>query len=178
MTLRIGNAATARYRRAMQRNALLLILLGSVAVVGGALLTQYVGGLVPCELCLLERWPYYIGIPVALLTLIAGRHRAPASIGAAVLALIFIGSSGLAFYHAGVERHWFEGPSACTASTTVATTIEQLRAQLMATQPVLCDQPQWSFHGLTLAGLNVLASLGLALLSLVALRAALSRRRS
>ncbi len=178
MTMYIGSEGTTRYLRAMRRNALLLVLLGSVAVVGGALLTQFVGGLVPCELCLLERWPYYIGIPVALLALLAGRRRAPASAAIAVLALIFIGSSGIAFYHVGVERHWFEGPSACTSPTTVAKTIDELRAQLMATQPVLCDQPQWSFHGITLAGLNLLASIGLALLSIQALRAALPRRRS
>jgi disulfide bond formation protein DsbB len=162
----------------MRRNALILVLLGGIAVIAGAWAFQVVGGLVPCELCLYERWPYYIGIPVAVLALLAGRRRAPAVSLIALLALVFIASSALAFYHVGVEKHWFEGPSACTSPTTPATTLEQLRAQLMATQPVLCDQPQWSLFGVTLAGFNFLASLVLALLSLTAFRAALSRRRS
>lgn len=166
---------TARYPRAMQRAALSLVLAGSIAVIGAALLTQYVGGLVPCELCLLERWPYYIGIPAAAAALVAD-HRGLKAAAAAIVALIFIVSTGLAFYHVGVERQWFQGPTACTGPTVVAHTIAELRAQLMAQQTVRCDVPQWSLHGLTLAGLNFFASLALAVLSLVALKAAVRRR--
>ena len=177
MTVHIGRDEGTRYRHAMRRNALVLVLVGSIAVIGGALAFQFIGGLAPCELCLLERWPYYVGIPVAVLALLAGRRPVPAAITTGALALIFIASSVLAFYHVGVEKHWFEGPTACTSPTTVAKTLDQLRAQLMGTQPVMCDVPQWSLFGITLAGYNFLASVALALLSLQALRAVLSRRR-
>lgn len=160
----------------MQRAALPLVLLGSVAVIGGALLFQYAGGLAPCELCLLERWPYYIGIPVTLLALVAGGRRAVAVGLVAIVLLLFLGSSALAFYHVGVEQHWFQGPTACTGSSNAAQTLEELRAQLMAQQPVRCDEPQWSLIGVSLAGWNLLASVALALLSLAALRDAMGRR--
>ena len=160
----------------MQRSALLLVLLGSVAVIGGALLFQFVGGLVPCELCLAERWPYYIGIPVTLAALCVGGRR-PLTLGLiAVVLLLFLGSTALAFYHVGVEQHWFQGPTACTGGSGGAQTLDELRAQLMATQPVRCDEPQWSLFGVSLAGWNLVASAALAVLSFAALREARGRR--
>jgi disulfide bond formation protein DsbB len=159
------------------RPALLLMLLASAATVGAALLFQYVGGLAPCELCLMERWPYYIGIPVIVLALAAGGWRAIATGLIVVVLLLFIGSSVLAFYHVGVEQHWFQGPTACTSPAT-AKTLEELRAQLMAQQPVLCDQVQWSLFGVSLAGWNFLASVVLALLSIAALGGVRGRREA
>ncbi|MGH7210647.1 MAG: VTT domain-containing protein, partial [Acetobacteraceae bacterium] len=115
------SAASPRYLRSMQRAALPLVLFGSIAVIAGALLFQYVGGLAPCELCLLERWPYYIAIPVTLLALAAGRHRRLGAVWIAVVVVIFLASTGLGFYHVGVEHQWFAGPTACTGSTTAHT---------------------------------------------------------
>jgi disulfide bond formation protein DsbB len=147
-----------------------LVFFGAVAAIGGALLFQYVGGLAPCELCLYERWPYYAAIPVALPMLHRPVMRGDARLAAAILLLIFIASSALAFYHVGVEQHWFAGPTACTGSGAAARTIEELQAQLMAQQPVRCDQPQFSSFGITLAGWNLVASAVLAALALAALR--------
>src|ERR1700733_12674807 len=100
------------------RALLILVLLGSTAAIGGALLSQYVGGLVPCELCLLERWPYYIGMPLSLLVIATGGKRGLLIGGSALVVLVFLASSGLAFYHVGVEQHWFAGPTACTGGST------------------------------------------------------------
>jgi|SRR5579872_1722816 len=141
------------------RSILLVVLLASVAVVGGALLFQYVGGLQPCELCLAERWPYYGAIVIAGLALATDQRRALAGIG--LLALIFIGSAGLAGYHVGVEQHWIEGPTACAGGASGAKTPEELLKFLQNQQPVRCDEIQWSLLGLSLAGWNVVTSLGL-----------------
>jgi disulfide bond formation protein DsbB len=164
-----------RLSRASDRD-FLAVLLGSAAAIGGALLFQYAGGLAPCELCLLERWPYYVGIPVTLVLLLA-RGRRPVLVGGgALVALIFLASSALAFYHVGVEQHWFAGPTACTGGPTTARTIEELQAQLLAQQPVRCDVPQWTLVGVSLAGWNLLASLALTVLSWDGLRAAMRER--
>src|ERR1700681_2295470 len=106
------------------RLVLLAVLAASIAVAGGALLLQYVGGLQPCELCLAERWPYYVAIPVAAVALAAGARGAPWGVG--LLALIFLGSAGLAGYHVGVEQHWIAGPAACTGGASGAKTAEEL----------------------------------------------------
>ena len=154
------------------RIVLALVLLGSIAVIGGALFSQYVGGLYPCELCLLERWPYYVGIPIALLAWLAGGRSGLQVPGIALflLFLIYTVSGGLAFYHVGVEQHWFAGPTACTGPGGAAHSVEELKAQLLAQQPVRCDEVQWSLFGVSLAGLNLVASVVLAGLSLFAWR--------
>lgn len=150
------------------RRAPLVLLLASAAVVGTALLSQYVGGLQPCELCLYQRWPYYGVIAITLVAAAAG-NRALTGAVVVLAALAFLAGAGLAFYHVGVEQHWFAGPSACT-SAVGGDSLEEFKRRLLAQPVVACDQPQWSLFGVTMAGWNVVASLGLALLSLAALR--------
>ena len=138
------------------------VLAASVIVLGTALLSQYWGGLLPCELCLLQRWPWWIAIGIAVAAWLIG-DRLALVIPALLLAIVFLTSAGIAFYHVGVEQHWFAGPTACTSSIGGnATTIEELRRQLEATPPVMCDHVQWSLFGISLAGWNLLASLLLA----------------
>ena len=147
----------------------LAILVASAALVGSALLFQYVGGLQPCELCLYERWPYYAMIVLSALALAARRPGVSAWV-TGIAALTFLAGAGLAFYHVGVELHWFAGPSACTGAAGGGGSIEDFRKQLMAQQPVRCDEPQWSLIGISLAGWNLLASLALLVFCVSALR--------
>lgn len=131
----------------MPRTALLAVLILSVAIVGGALIAQYWGGLRPCELCLYERWPYYATVALVVVALVIGRRGV--SRAALMLAgLIFLAGAVLAFYHVGVEQHWFAGPTACTSTTLGAGSVEALRQQLLATPTVRCDEIQWSVFGL------------------------------
>jgi disulfide bond formation protein DsbB len=134
------------------------VLTTGVVVLGGALLSQYWGGLAPCELCLLQRWPWGAAIVISFIAMMVGSRPALPWV-ALLLAAVFAIGSGLAFYHAGVEQHWFTGPTACTAPSTVADTVEQLKAQLLRQQPVRCDEPAWTLWGVSLAGWNLLASL-------------------
>ena len=122
----------------------LTFLIASAAIVGTALGSQYLGGLSPCELCLLERWPYYIAIIVA--------------------------AFGFAAYHVAVEQHWIAGPTACTGGLGQASSPDQLLQMLQARQPVQCDVVQWSMFGLSLAGLNLIASLLLVIYGFVMAR--------
>lgn len=151
------------------RGVPLLLLVASAAVVGAALLSQYVGGLQPCELCLYERWPYYGVVVLTLLALAAGQSFLSRAV-IAVAALVFLAGAVLAFYHVGVEQHWFTGPTACTGNSLAGGSIADLKAQLLAQQVVRCDVPQWSLFGVSLAGWNLLASLALAAGSIAALR--------
>jgi len=137
------------------------VLLASVIVLGAALVSQYWGGLLPCELCLLQRWPWAAAIAISLVALIAGRRAALPWV-ALLLAIVFAFGGAIAFYHVGVEQHWFAGPSACTASSGGALTVEDMKRLIIGTQPVLCDRVQWSLFGVSMAGWNLLASLGMA----------------
>ena len=152
----------------MSRAFPLFVFLASAIVLGLALASQYWGGLAPCELCLYERWPWEAAVAVSFVALVAGGGRG-LFWAALVLLLVFIAGAGLAFYHVGVEAHWFRGPTACTAPASAAQTLDQLKAQIMNAQPVRCDEPAWRLWGVSLAGWNLLASLAMAAVSIAGL---------
>lgn len=133
------------------------VLVASAIVLGTALLSEYWGGLAPCELCLLQRWPWGTAIVISLVVLMVGEH-ARLDWVALLLAVVFAVSVVFAFYHVGVEQHWFAGPTACTAGPGGAMTLEQMKQQILGTAPVLCDRPAWTLFGVSLAGWNFLAS--------------------
>jgi disulfide bond formation protein DsbB len=134
------------------------VLAASAVVLGTALLSQYWGGLAPCELCLMQRWPWAVAIVISLVVVLVG-ERAELAWVTLLLGLVFAVSVVMAFYHVGVEQHWFAGPTACTASEGGAMTLEQMKQQILGTAPVLCDRPAWTLFGVSLAGWNLLASL-------------------
>jgi disulfide bond formation protein DsbB len=147
----------------------LVILVATAALLGGALLFQYVGGLQPCELCLYQRMPYDAVIVLALIAVIAGDRRSTPWV-IALCGLLFIANAALAFYHVGVEQHWFAGPTACTGAAAGGDSVEALKLQILGQKPVMCDEVQWSLFGVSLAGWNLLAALALAVYSLLAFR--------
>ncbi len=139
-----------------------LILLLALATIAGALVFEHVLGLRPCPLCLQQRYPYYAAMPIALATALVAR---PAGVraGLTLLALVFLVSAGLGAYHAGVEWGWWPGPSDCAgASPTSSGTVGDFLNQLQTTRVVSCSEAAWRLLGLSLAGWNVLISLGLA----------------
>ena len=144
------------------------VLAASAVVLGTALLSQYWGGLAPCELCLLQRWPWSIAIVVALVAVMVGSRPALPWL-ALLLALVFAASIAFAGYHVAVEQHWIAGPTACTGSAPGATSLEEMRRQILGSAPVRCDQPAWSLLGVSMAGWNLVASLGMAALCLLVL---------
>jgi disulfide bond formation protein DsbB len=144
--------------RADPRRYPFFVLAASAVVLGGALISQYWGGLAPCELCLMQRWPWVAAIAIALIAIMVGGESLLSWL-ALVLTAVFAVGCALAFYHVGVERHWFAGPSACTGAATAADTVETLKARILGQMPVRCDEPAWSLWGISLAGWNLLASL-------------------
>jgi disulfide bond formation protein DsbB len=134
------------------------------ALLAGALGSQYLGGLYPCEMCHWQRWGHYAALVLALGSLPLGPR--PASrmlVGLAALAVLASGLIGA--YHAGVEAGVFEGFTQCTASMSSGSS-EDILADIMATPLVRCDQVQWAFLGISMAGWNAILSIGFALVIL------------
>ena len=97
--------------------AALVVAAGGAATILGALFFQYGLGLPPCPLCLEQRVPYYVGIPLAVIIAVAAYRDAPRPLvvaGLGVLALVFLFGAGLAAYHAGIEWKWWPGPQDCS----------------------------------------------------------------
>jgi len=137
-----------------------------VIALGTAFLSQYWGGLVPCELCVAQRWPYGATLLLGgLAFFFADRRLRVALLGLAALA--FAVDAGIALYHAGFEYGWWQGPSACTAPSGVANSLDALRAQLNATPAVACNRPAWTFSGISMAGFNFAWALLLCLVTAI-----------
>lgn len=144
----------------MDRNALpvarWLALLVPLTLVGGALASQYLGGLYPCEMCHWQRWPHYAAIAFAALSFLVNRRHLRR--GLVILAGLSVGFSGLiGIFHAGVEYGWWEGVTTC--ANTLGATGGDLLAAIVRAPIIRCDVPQWSFLGISLAGLNAIFSL-------------------
>ncbi|MCG7393252.1 disulfide bond formation protein B [Microvirga sp. ACRRW] len=149
-----------RFRLSMRQVAF-AVALGAAATVGGALVFEHVFGYVPCKLCLIQRNPYYIAIPLGIVAAFLPPRWTRVSLW--LLALVFLVSAGLGAYHSGVEWGFFAGPSDCGGGSGAgAGNVGDFLNQLQTTRVVSCTEAAWRFLGLSLAGWNVLISLGLA----------------
>ena len=161
-----------RIRREPAVAAALAVFVGSTATILGAWYFQYVLKLPPCPLCLEERLPYHVVIPLSLLLAIAALVRAPRAlvvVGFLAIIAAMLLSAALGAYHAGVEWRWWPGPTECSGPMTDFTTSGPLLDQLRSIHVVRCDEAAWRFLGLSLAGYNVLISLVLAAIAVFGL---------
>lgn len=151
-----------------------LVLAGSVAALGGALVAQFGFGLHPCELCLAQRVPFVVAGLLAALTLaVTAVHPRLGRALVVVAGLLLLVNAGIAFFHVGVEQKWWH--SQCAASETPKLTVADLSALMTKPAEARCDEPAWQWHGITMAGMNIVYSGGLGVLIL--LGAARTRRR-
>jgi disulfide bond formation protein DsbB len=152
----------------ISRPALIILAAGgSAALLIGAFLFQYVGGLAPCELCLWQRWPHAAAVIIGLVALMVP-GRAIVLLGALAAAV----TSGIGLYHTGVERGWWAGPDACTGGGAALGGLSG--SDLLSTSGpsgvVMCDQVAWEMLGLSMASWNAIISLILVLLWIWAAR--------
>jgi disulfide bond formation protein DsbB len=142
--------------------ARLIALLAPLALLGGALASQYLGGLHPCEMCYWQRWPHEVAIALAALAIVLDKRPSAsrATVNLAAFAIAVSGAIGV--FHAGVEYGWWEGLTTCSRGPVAASGEDLLKAILNA--PVIrCDQAQWTFAGISLAGFNALFSFAAAI---------------
>jgi disulfide bond formation protein DsbB len=132
--------------------AALLIALIAAATLAGAWFFQLVLDIRPCPLCLEQRYAYYLALPLAALV--------------AFLLLATLANAWLGGYHAGVEWKFWPGPTDCSGPLVDFGKAGGLLEQLDKVKVVRCDEVQWRFLGLSLAGYNVLISLAMAAIAL------------
>ena len=149
-------------------NLILAATLGHIGLLGGAFVFQALG-YAPCAMCLWQRWPHAAAILLGGLALAGVAPRVMAGLAA----LAALTTSGIGFYHAGVEQKWWPGPSSCTGGGDTLGGLSG--ADLLSTQVtdtvVMCDDIVWQL-GLTMAGWNGVLSLALAVVWVMAARRA------
>ena len=137
----------------------------AAATILGAYFFQYVLHYQPCPLCLDQRIPYYVAIPVAAVVAIAahaGVSRWLLAGGLIVVGAAMLIGAGLGVYHSGVEWKWWAGPSDCSGPLSNFGSAGSLLQTIETTRVVRCDEAAWRLFGLSLAGYNVIISLAVA----------------
>ncbi|NNE88394.1 MAG: disulfide bond formation protein B [Silicimonas sp.] len=150
---------------AQARRLMYLAAAGSAALLIGAFIFQALG-YAPCKLCIWQRWPHGAAVGAGLLVALTGPWFIWSVIGT-FGALI---SGGLGFYHTGVEKGWWEGPTSCSGDGNALSGLSG--ADLLSTDVpvdiVMCDDVAWAFMGISMASWNAVFSLLLAFIWLQA----------
>ncbi|OFX02653.1 MAG: hypothetical protein A3E78_08005 [Alphaproteobacteria bacterium RIFCSPHIGHO2_12_FULL_63_12] len=168
--------------RPLVDQALIIAALSSASLLIGAHLFEHFGGLAPCALCLDQREAHWTGLAMSMAGVIVGaalKWRRAAIATAGACALVYLFSAGLAFYHAGVENHFWPGPVTCSGGGPVDLGEGSL-TDLLNEKPTgpSCSEAAWRFLGVSMAGYNLLVSAGLFAVCLgAALLAARDARR-
>lgn len=150
---------------------------GTIAAIGAATLAgawffEYVLDIKPCPMCLEQRYAYYLVIVLGAVLALAA-HRLPRPLvlaGLAVLALAAFGNAVFGAFHAGVEWGFWPGPATCSGTVGDLGSAGTLLQRLDTVKVVRCDEVQWRFLGLSLAGYNFLISGLMGLVALFGLR--------
>jgi disulfide bond formation protein DsbB len=153
---------TTRGGRSPATASALAILVIAAATLAGAWFFQLVLEILPCQLCLEQRYAYYFAVPFAALVALAAAKGAPRGVvlaGLAILALAAAGNAVLGGYHAGVEWKFWPGPTECTGPIVNFGKAGSLFDNLDKVKVIRCDEVQFRFLGISLAGYNVLISL-------------------
>ena len=156
-----------------------------VAIVGalticGFFFFEYVMRLPPCPLCLEQRNAFYFCVPLAALLWLGANHGASSKVmvaGFALIAAAMLWNTGLSAYHAGVEWKLWQGPTDCSGPIEKLGSVRDMMNQLQRISIVRCDEAAWRFLGISLAGYDVLVSLGLAAVAAWGVKGSLARRK-
>jgi disulfide bond formation protein DsbB len=154
--------------------AALIVALVGAATIAGAWFFELVLKLRPCPLCLEQRVPYYIAIPLALIVAFAAWRRAPrlAVVGGLIaLAALMLWGTYLGVFHAGVEWKLWAGPAECSGAAQFGPA-GGLLDRLQNVVVVRCDEAPWRFLGISLAGYNAVISAVLVMVALLGAKAA------
>ena len=149
------------------RDLALLAGAGSAFLLLAAFAFQF-AGYVPCELCILQRWPHVAAAAIGAIVWWRGWRQSLAWLGALAAAV----ATALAVHHSGVEAGWWAGPAVCSAGVgdLAAMSTADLMERLQAAPVVRCDEPALRIMGVTMANMNAAASAVLTVIWLAAAR--------
>jgi len=134
-----------------------LAILVPAGLLAGAWGSEIWGRLYPCEMCWWQRYAHLAALGFALLAVLLARlpDRGRSFVWLAALGILSSGAIGA--YHAGVEAKVFQGFTQCTSTAKGGSTADLLKS-IMDAPLVRCDQVQFEFLGISMAGWNAIIS--------------------
>ena len=140
------------------RNKIILnyILVFSIFAILAAYFIQYVLGHEPCNLCLIERIPYFFSIIIISINLFYQKFE---KITLIILSLIFFTATLLSFYHFGIEQGFIKESFVCDLNGLSNELSKEALLDELKKMPLSCKDVTFKIFGLSLATFNVFISL-------------------
>ena len=126
-----------------------------------AFLIEYGLGYKPCKLCIYQRIPYFVAILLILKMLLTASYQ---KIALFILALTFLVSASLAFYHFGIEQGFFNESLICKAENPTEALSKEKLLQLLEANPISCKDVSFEMFGFSLAAINTIFSIALSVI--------------
>ena len=132
----------------------LIIFFLCVIAISIALIAEYIFNILPCKMCLYQRYPYYFIISIFIIFYL---FRKTSNLWLYIfveLAVLY----GLFYsiWHVGIEQNLLTGPSSCSGKLIETSSIDNLKEQIINQTIVSCNEISWSVLGLSAATLNAL----------------------
>ena len=137
------------------KTILKIILFISTIALASAYFIEYILGYKPCNLCLIERWPYLIALIFIITNLIINKLE---KIILIALAIIFAAATILSFYHVGIEQGFFDESLVCISNDGINSLNKEDIIKELQKEVVSCKNVEFTFFGLSLATINAVIS--------------------
>jgi len=137
------------------KTTLNIILFISIFALASAYFVEYILGYKPCNLCLIERLPYFVAIIIILIGLIINRLE---KIILILLSFIFAAATILSFYHFGIEQGFFKESLVCIPNNEINILNKEDLLKEFQKTVVSCKDVEFTLFGLSLATINIIIS--------------------
>ena len=136
------------------KNWLIILLLISLVAISSALIAEFFFNLMPCKMCLKQRYAYYAIIALLILFYFFRKYKNLWIVILIEFSILY----GLFYsiWHVGIEKNILPGPSSCSGTLAKTNSIENLKAQITDQPIVNCSDIIWSIFGISAATINVL----------------------
>ena len=140
------------------KNKLILnmVLIFSIFAILAAYFIQYVLGHEPCNLCIIERLPYFFSIIIISICLFTKKFE---KIILIILSLIFFISALLSFYHFGIEQGIIKESLVCDLNSQNNELSKEALLNQLKEMPISCKDVTFKIFGLSLATFNIFISI-------------------
>jgi disulfide bond formation protein DsbB len=140
-----------------------IILIFSLFALVTAYFIQYFLGHQPCNLCLIERIPYFAAVILISLIFFLNKHE---KLIALIVGLFFVFGAVVSFYHFGIEQGFFNESLVCDLDgnkTAVSTKdlLKQLEKEIVS-----CKDVTFRVLGFSLATFNTIISIFISVIML------------
>tara|TARA_Y100000590_G_scaffold469701_1_gene659178 strand:+ start:5714 stop:6193 length:480 start_codon:yes stop_codon:yes gene_type:complete len=133
---------------------ILIIFIIALIAIAVALIAENFFDMLPCEMCLYQRYTYYILIILSMIFLLLKKYNSQTFYLLAELILI-IGLI-ISLWHFGIENSWLQGPSGCSSSIANMSGISELRQQILNAPIINCNEINWSVLGISITVYNAI----------------------